>query len=182
MPPPFVARYSRLRLFLLAALGAGFVAMALYALGAFGEPHLRGSPIWAQIWGWIALLFFGTGTIVAFRRMISAGDAITMNYRGLRARQWSDDFIPWTSIVAIERRKLRSKGIPIQSFLTLELADAEKYPAKRLSRLGNLNRFWGFGDVSFNTVGTDKSFREVADALERHWQHYRGSIPASKSS
>jgi hypothetical protein len=172
MPAPFVASYSRWRTLLVAAIGAGFVTFGLWILGAFGAPHLRGSQGFRLVFGVICVLFFGLVTFDWLKKMVSASDAITIDARGVRAVQWSDKLIPWTEIVAVKRRKVSTSAFTYMRFLSLELQNGRNYPATSLFRGTRLNKMLGYGDVSFNAVGTDKSIDEVADALEEHWRYF----------
>ena len=155
----FVARASRLRLSgrLLGCLA--FVAAGLWMVGAFGPPPNPGK-VWA---GYASILVFGLVAIMGARRLIEGGDQIVVDHQGILWTQWSDRIIPWSAIRHIDR-----KSVKRQHFLCLELVDPARYPpTSLLGRFAGSNRLLGFGDIAINVGGTDRSFDELVDAVER---------------
>jgi hypothetical protein len=161
-----------LRLFLLAALSAAGVALGLWIAGVFGDPHLRGSPTARFIVGWICVAFFGFAVTVALKRMVSGGDAITVDHRGILAKQWSEDIIPWSAIIGVSRRKFYYNYLFFQTYICLELENAKNYPSSNIVRRTGLDKAMGYGDVSFNAGDSDRSIDEVADAIDQYWRYF----------
>lgn len=164
MSDAFVARNSPVRVLLLAALSAGFVAIGLWMIGAFGpEPD---APQWV---GWLSIVFFGPCTLLILARLFEPSEQLRIDREGIRWRQWSNDPIPWSAVRAIEQASVHS-----QKFLCLHLDHPERYRSKRaLGRLGGANRALGFGDIPLSVTGTDRNFRELVDAVARFAPRHR---------
>lgn len=159
MTEAFVACPSRGRLALMLLGSSAFVALGLWIAGFLGEP-----PQPDRVWlGYVAILFFGATAVVSVRRLFETDDQIVVDASGIYWSQWSDQKIPWSAIRMINRKLVKR-----QQFLCLELADAAQYPPTRLlGRLAGANRLVGFGDIAINIGGTNRSFDELVEAVER---------------
>lgn len=155
----FVARNAPVRVLLLAALAAGFVAIGLWIVGAFG-PAPDDAPRWA---GWLSIAFFGPGCVLILARLFQPSEQLRIDRDGIRWRQWSDDLIPWSAVRAIEQASVHN-----QKFLCLRLDQPERYRSTQLlGRLGGANRALGFGDIAISVTGTDRSFDDLVRAVGR---------------
>jgi hypothetical protein len=163
MPGSFVARASRWRLLLLMAGSVGFVAIGLWIIGAFGDAP-PASPMKVLFAGWVGVPFFGLCALVALRQMVTAGDLITVDHRGIKSHPFSDAFIPWHAIAAIEQRTISR-----QEFLCLTLHDPGAFrPRRHFRPLASADRSLGYGDVALSTSITDKTMEQLAEATRQH--------------
>ena len=159
MEDRFVARPAPFRILLLSLASLGFVVLGIWLAGLLGPAPKPGRE-WV---GWLSIVFFGFCFILGISRLFDRSDAIVIDQDGLFWRERSDATIPWSEIQAIERR-----GIRRQRFLCVYLKDPRLYPPTTfLGRLGNANRNMGFGDIALSATGTDRSFGELQEALQR---------------
>ncbi len=162
MPAAFVARWSRWRLALIVAAGAGFIAFLLLATGVFGpSPPM---PPLTRLLSAIVLPFFVIATAIRARCLFSAADAIRVDENGILWPQWSDQLIPWSAIQSVATARLRT-----QALVCLTLFDPDRYPAKSpLLRLGRgSSKAAGFGDIAMTTTGTDATSEQLHEAIRR---------------
>jgi hypothetical protein len=159
MEDRFVARPAPFRILLLLLGSLCFVALGIWFAGLLGAAPKPGRE-WV---GWLSILFFGFCFILGISRLFDRSDAIVVDQDGLFWRERSDATIPWSEIQAIESRAIRR-----QRFICVYLKDARLYPPTTfLGRLGNASRNMGFGDIALSTTGTNRSLRELRDALQR---------------
>jgi hypothetical protein len=159
MSERFVARNSTVRVLLLMAGAVGFMLLGIWVAGLLGPPPRPGRE-WI---GLAALLFFGLCFLLGIRRLFQGGDQIVVDRKGIFWRQWSETTIPWGAIVSFETRSIRH-----QHFVSLWLKDPSLFPSSGFGALfGGMNKGLGFGDVSINATGTDRSFAQLLDAVER---------------
>jgi hypothetical protein len=166
-PEAFVARTSPWRGGLLVVGALVFVVAGGWFAGWFGDPPYtrRISPEVAYWVGWFSVLFFGLCGLIAARRMLDGRPRIVIDARGVTARDFSDDMIPWTHIRGWSARQVvRSK------FLCLDVTEAGTFRRSGLAAMtGGANRGMGYGDVQLNVTGTDRSFAELEEAMRRFW-------------
>lgn len=159
MSERFVARNNAARLLLMAAASLGFVAAGLWIAGVFGPPPRPGRE-WI---GWVAILFFGAAGVAILRRAVDGGELIVVDRHGIFWRPQGDAPIPWTAIRALGTGTVRR-----QRFICLHLHDPDAWPPRRRNPLGALNRGLGFGDIAISATGTDRSFADLQEAVDRH--------------
>lgn len=101
--------------------------------------------------------------MIGLSQLFRSGPDIRIDERGIWWRRWSDQRIPWSAITA-----LYPASVGRTSFLFLKLADRDAYPSTRvLRKFAGLNRASGFGDIAVGVTGTDRSFAELIEAVER---------------
>jgi hypothetical protein len=156
----FVARNSPSRLALMVLGAAAFVALGLWLAGLFGPPPKPGRE-WL---GWLASVFFGFAGIVGARRLFDRSDQLVIDRNGIFWRHWSETTIPWSAIESFSRHSIRR-----QQFLSLHLKSPAMFPRSGAGGwVGNLNRGLGFGDIALTVAGTDRSFDELVEAIDRY--------------
>ncbi|HST36597.1 MAG TPA: STM3941 family protein [Allosphingosinicella sp.] len=160
MAERFVARKSIWRLGLIVGGALLFVVAGLWVAGLFGQPPRPGRE-WL---GWLCVVFFGLCALVGLRRLAGQSEQIVIDEHGVLFRQWSRETIPWSAILAYAHRSVRA-----QEFICLELEDPARFPRSTAGGfLLGLNTLLGYGDVALNVGGTDRGFRELAEAFSRH--------------
>jgi hypothetical protein len=155
--PAFIATVSRRRT---APLVLGAILFVIVGVGMLRDP--RGG-LFLTIFGWAAILFFGLAGLVGVRQLFSSGPDTRIDGQGIWWRRWSDQRIPWDAIAA-----LYPAGVGRTSLLCLTLVDRDAYPSTRvMGKFAGLNRASGFGDIAVGVTGTDRSFAELVEAVER---------------
>jgi hypothetical protein len=95
--------------------------------------------------------------------MFQSGVEIRIDPIGIWSRRWSSQTIPWAAIEHITFDKIER-----QRFACLFLRDADAFPSKTLQgRLAGANKAMGYGDITLGTTGTDVSFQELVEAIQR---------------
>jgi hypothetical protein len=156
----FVARNSPSRLALMLLAAAAFVALGLWIAGLFGPPPKPGRE-WL---GWLAAVFFGFAGIVGVRRLFDRSDQLVIDRNGIFWRHWSETTIPWSAIDSFSTHSIRR-----QHFLSLHLKSPAMFPRSGPGGfVGSLNRGLGFGDIALTVAGTDRSFDELVEAIDRY--------------
>lgn len=159
MSDRFVARNSPGRLFLLLLASLAFVLLGLWVAGVFGPPPKPGRE-WL---GWLCALFFGLAPFRLVPRLSDRSDQMVIDRNGIFWRQWSEMTIPWSAVRSVSQRSVKG-----QHFVCVHLKDASMFPrAGAGAWLAGFNRRLNFGDVALTVTGTDRSFAELAAAIER---------------
>ena len=146
-------------------LSLGLAALCLWGTEAIAPPapQSSGDGFWVTFF-WLGTFGFACCALILAGRLFDSRDQIVVDHRGILWRRRSDDPIPWQAISGIEVKSTQS--IP---FLCLWLRDPEAYRASGPAGWSDrLNRLMGFGDVSLTTIGLDRSFDELVDAVSRH--------------
>lgn len=157
----FEAYVSRWRSGLLVAGSAMFVVAGLWLIGVFGPPP--STSLKAQIAGWAGIVFFGLCGLGWSRRLFQSGLEMRIDSNGVYWRRWSDQTIPWSAIERIDMMRMRN-----QRFVGLFLKDPKAFPSSTiLGKAAGANKAMGFGDIALTPMGSDKSFDEMAAAVER---------------
>lgn len=157
---PFVARVSRAKLTGLVVLSVIMSAAAVFAVQNTSFDH---KPI-AHVAGWFGLVFFPLCGLGIARQLFRTGPVMEIGPQGLMWKRWSDETIPWSAF---------SRAEPVtvvnQQMLSLWLIDPDAWRStKLLGRLAGANKGMGYGDISLTMQGTDRSFREMVDAVRGH--------------
>ena len=159
----FEARNSRWRLALMFLGCAAFVAIGLWMVGAFGADHPQG--LMAILSGWLCTLFFAVCGVIALMRMRDADVVMRIDARGIWWKQWSDSVIPWSNISGVGIVTMHR-----QKMLGVALHDRSASRASTLlGRLASANEALVGYPVSLNVTGTDRSFDDLVEAVERFW-------------
>jgi hypothetical protein len=117
--------------------------------------------------GWLCIVFFGLGGIVALVQLVVARPRLTIDSYGITWTQRSDQPIPWSAISDIDLLKVSRSGY----FLRLWLVDADHYPpTRRPKRPGPSlsTRMYG-GDVFIQLSVLDTSAKKVMGAVDQYW-------------
>jgi hypothetical protein len=162
---PFEAYNSPWKLILLFALSLGFVATGAWMAGLFGEvPHSRRLGSTTPYWGWITIGLFGFGTTVMLKRISYSGPFLRVDERGIwKTGIPSDHFVAWSEIEKIDCIRVNRNR-----FVGISLKDRSKIASNwwRSILVGINERTTGF-QGSYTTTGTDRSFDELVEAIER---------------
>lgn len=161
----FVAYPSRWRIAVATLVAAGFVALGLWMLGAFGPPPpSRRYPAVAVVAvGWLCVAFFGLFGVFNARRMFDGNEELRIGPAGIRWTRWSDQTIPWSAVIDVTTWKYKG-----QRSIVLHLRDATRFPGKPLlALLARLNRPLTGGDIVISLTGTNRSFIDGLSAIER---------------
>jgi len=141
------------------------VVAGFWFVGWFGEPPTsrRLSAETAQFLGWVGILFFGLTTLVGGVRLLDRKPRIAVNTQGVLARDFSDETIAWSQI-----HGWSVNSVATQQFVCLQLVEPGNFRRSGMAALlGGANRGMGFADVQLNVTGTDRSFAELVDAMQR---------------
>lgn len=161
----FVARTSSGRTSLLVLASLGFVVMGLWLVGWFGQPPAtrRFSQDGAFWLGWITILFFGLTTLIGGARLFDRRPRIVVDAQGILWRDFSDQTIPWSRI-----RGWTMQDMVTTKFICLDVVDAGSFRRAGIAAIfGGANRGMGFGEAQLNVTGTDRSFSDLVDAMQR---------------
>ncbi|KHL24807.1 hypothetical protein PK98_13005 [Croceibacterium mercuriale] len=164
--PDFVARYSRGRL-MLALLACGtLVVGGLWMAEIIGQPPSseRYPKAVVVAVGWLNVLMGAIASAEIIRRLVKAGEHLSIGAAGIRCNAWASQTIPWSEIEEVKVWNLQR-----QKAIILRLHDPSRYPAKRLLASLPGNRRLTGGDIAIYMTGTDRSFSEALAAIE----HYR---------
>lgn len=117
-----------------------------------------------QIFGWFGIAFFGLGFLVIPARFLRLRrPEIVIDRRGIEVASWNCGLIGWREI-----RRVYFTRVHDNSFLTLKLADAEKF-YDRLDffhrRTAKASRALGYGDASISFAGVRPSINEAASFI-----------------
>ncbi|WP_162814935.1 STM3941 family protein [Erythrobacter aureus] len=160
----FTARSSRWRVLLLAGGALLFVVGGLWIAGVLGEAPTsrRYSADMREVIGWVSVLFFGAVFIALLKQLFDDNTLLTIDARGIRSAQWSDDTIPWSEIVNVSTWSYKGS-----TSIILHLRNPSSYPGRGLRGwLSGANRALTGGDVAIAMVSSDKSVEETLDAID----------------
>jgi hypothetical protein len=155
----FVAHASRLQALVGVSCFLPIVAAAMMNLIL-----IPGAPVPLRVVGGLLVLPFLIWFGVAARLIFMRKPVLEIDESGLLWRRWSETRIPWA---AFDRWRVKTTlGIP---FATLWLREPTAFPAASVQAVLRLaNRWLGYGDITLNAAGTDRTFEELAEALRRH--------------
>jgi hypothetical protein len=115
--------------------------------------------------GWFSVAFFGLGALAVLPRFFDRADQIIVDDKGIYLKRWFRQTIPWSEV-----KNLGVVYVRRTPLLSIELAHRDRFHWSEISRpIFALNRGLGFGDLTINTSGTDKSFDELSQAVFAHW-------------
>ena len=166
----FTAKSSLLRLTLLASGALLFVSGGLWMAGLVGEvPTSRRHPEMMDLLiGYFSILFFGGVFLVIVKLAFGHRELLALDGEGLRARQWSNDIIPWCEITGISTWTHRGS-----TSIVLHLRDPSLYPGRGLiGWLASANRRLTGGDIAVAMTASDKSVGETLDAIDFFRSNY----------
>ena len=128
------------------------------------EQFVTENPLLVGVVGLVGILLFGASTVSIARRL-SRGRAVAIEVTdsGICWRAWSDDLIAWDDIDHVE---VRRQGR--HHHLCLWLHRPTHFRSALATHGARLSKDMGFGDVAINTVGTDRRFDELVEAVRRH--------------
>ena len=131
---------------------------------ALGASMMMAGDIVLGVVGLVGILLFGASTVSIARRL-SRGRAVAIEVTdsGICWRAWSDDLIAWDDIDHVE---VRRQGR--HHHLCLWLHRPTHFRSALATHGARLSKDMGFGDVAINTVGTDRRFDELVEAVRRH--------------
>ncbi|HEX6188183.1 MAG TPA: STM3941 family protein [Pyrinomonadaceae bacterium] len=138
-----------------------------------------GTGIWMVVqgksFGWVAILFFGTGLVVSIWQIVDSRPRLIIDERGVLDRTLGVGRIAWSDIEAAYVRSISGND-----FICLELKNPEKY-AQKLSNvkraMAGANRGLGFTDFNINLSGVDARTEEVFELLMKYCQLAEDSRP-----
>lgn len=149
-----IIRNSRARHFLLLIGCMGFVGTGIWMV------------VQGKSFGWVAILFFGTGLVVSIWQIADSRPRLIIDERGVLDRTLGVGRIDWSDIQAAYVRSISGND-----FICLELKNPEKY-AQKLSNvkraMAGANRGLGFTDFNLNLSGVEASPEEVFELLMKY--------------
>ncbi|WP_423606722.1 STM3941 family protein [Sphingomonas sp. MS122] len=166
MSERFVAHVSKGKTLGLTLISVGFVAIGIWLIVNPEEAASRRLSDPAMVWGfgWLAILVFGGFAVVGVRQVFRAGPVMEIDSRGILWRRWSDQVIPWSAIVRVEKQ-----AIQYNKFLCLWLDVPEHYPGgSTLGKLSGVSKFMGGGDITLSVAGTDQGFDRLVEVVDAH--------------
>lgn len=119
---------SRKRIALLMLAALAFVALGLWLVmtddSAIRARAGLNSPLLVHGAGWASIAFFGTGLLVAVKKLVANEPGVTLGQNGLRIGVTAIDFglVPWTEISGFSRYTISG-----QHFLVIELHEPLRY-------------------------------------------------------
>jgi hypothetical protein len=137
-----------------------FVVFGLWIVGFVGSAT---KPIkWL---GLAQVALFGICGIKVFWDLLDRNEVIVVDSSGIYWRFWSDQTIPWAEV-----REVRETDTRGSQLLGLWLEHPETYRSTGL--LGHfpwMSKRLGFGDISLDNAGTNKSFDQLKKAVLAGW-------------
>lgn len=160
---PFEAHTKKLRIALLLVFCILFVATALYIVFAPGAldryPRFGGLFYIAAL---VGIPFFTLAFVVLLRMFFSSAVQVRIDGRGVYWKRWSEDVIPWSSIL-----DGWTFTVVNQHSLCLSLRDPARYPGRNplLRAAARANKGMGAGDVAITVQGLDMSHEQLMAAF-----------------
>lgn len=166
----FEAHASKGKSLLLLAGCLLFIVAGLWFLISAEHIAATSRKVWMQDpWlvrglGAVCVLFFGMCGLGYARQLGVSEPVVEVDERGILWRRWSDTRIPWSAI-----RRAGIGTMSNQQFLSLWLVAPERYRSTgMLGWLQGMNKSTGFGDITVNLAGADRSMDELIDAVAEH--------------
>lgn len=153
------------RFLALALLALGFVAVALWVIGAFGEPPRSSRyPDWlASVCGWTVIPLCGARAAMSVRTAIRPGLAIRIDRNGLYMPRVSDEVIAWADIERVGTVKFKAS-----KRLGFEVTRAREKQLRPMARYSLwFNRICHGHGVVYSFIGTDTTLQQVMTAMAR---------------
>lgn len=154
-----IIKNSRWRYFFLLFGCLGFVATGIWML------------ISGERFGWVAILFFGSGIPVAVWQIVDSRPRLVIDEQGVLDRTLGVGRIAWHEIEAAYVVSLSGND-----FICLELSNPEKYLSKlsKIKRaMASANRRLGFTDFNLNLSGVDANTAEVFELVMKFCHNSR---------
>lgn len=172
-----VVAHSPGKLVLFVLGSAAFVASGIWLLFQ-DEPLARGSVGQQQLWGYLAVAFFGLIMLVALARLFTAGrPVLTLSAAGLRDERISTDIIPWRAIASIDTWAYRGQRIIVLGLYPGEEQKLRLRPMVRWTR--RANAMLGADGLSVTASGTRIGHDELLAAITAFAGRY-GNIRGSR--
>jgi len=158
----FVATTSIRKNALLLLGCAAFVAIGIWMV----RSPLQDREIESLVGGWLSIMFFGFGGVVALAQIIVMRDRLTIDSYGITWTRRSDQTIPWSAIADID-----VLTIGHQRLVGIYLSQPAGYPPRRrlLMWTAPLNKRIYGGDVYIPTILWNVSSKQVLAAVEQYW-------------
>lgn len=139
-----------------------------------------GTGIWmvadGKPFGWVAILFFGTGLVVSIWQIADSRPRLIIDERGVLDRTLGVGRIAWSDI-----QEAYVRSIAGNDFICLELKNPAQYE-QNLSQvkraMASANRGLGFTDFNINLSGVDASTAEVFELLMKYCELAQGARPS----
>lgn len=151
-----IIKNSRWKHLLLLIGCIGFVAAGIWMV-------IKGKPF-----GWVAILFFGSGIPVSIRQIADSRPRLVIDEHGVLDRTLGVGRIPWSDIEGAYVRSISGND-----FICLELKNSDEYRQKlsKVKRaMAAANRDLGFTDFNLNLSGVDVRTEEVFELLMKYCQ------------
>lgn len=159
----FTAKSSRRRIGMMVAVCAGFVALGLWLVGAFGKAQVSryNSALSMQMAGWLCIGFFGLSGASRLPQLAKHQTILEVSAAGIRWLDWSDATIPWSEVKDVSIWTYQG-----QKAIVIKLVHPELYPGRGLRAFMNgLNRRFTNGDLVISMNPTDRTFAETYAAI-----------------
>jgi len=159
--------YSRVKLALIGALGAG----CAWGLNPFGGPRF----VIAGVPAWVDNAFFAVCVALALRNVwLLLGPAktvVTLTATGLTDRRRGPDEIPWSAIESM--RNFRVNGVGQALVLKTVAAPTE-------TALTNFGKCVGVGEINVAAGELNVGFQKFCDTAARYWAAGRHMQPPDR--
>ena len=166
MSEPLIVRASAPKVVGLTALSLALACLSLWLA-------VRGTLIHHRAIGWLGLIFFGAGGILIPIKMGSGAPVIEMTDDGFIDHRLGIGLVPWSAVKSATVREIKHNR-----FICLDLEQPELF-------LGNLSpgrrAFFqvgtkmGYGHISINCVGLDKTHERVWSFVASHARNSSGA-------
>ncbi len=159
----FVAYNSRWRVAFIFLGAAGFVALGLWMVGAFGDvpSSLRHSAGYTITIGWLCISFFGLCAVAMVKRLFDRRAQLQIGPSGIVWSPWSDKLIPWSEITDITTWSYKG-----QKAIILHLGNPDHFPGRGLAaKLAGANQKLTGGDISISLTGTNRNYESALSAI-----------------
>jgi hypothetical protein len=161
----FIARYVRGKLLLMVLICV--VGVAVFGFIAMFPETFQPPSVLTRPAGVFGATIFSLLLFVNLRESARRGAVIIIGPAGLVWRRWSEEQVPWPALRAA--RFARNRGEDVVRLWLRE--PVRSRPRSLLERVAPVNRLLGAGDMELSTTGTDRSFQEMAEAVQTFAPH-----------
>lgn len=131
-----------------------------------------------QAIGWLNIVFFGLGIIIAIRQLLDNKPRIIIDTHGIHDRTLKVGLIEWADITAASLIRIQR-----EHFIQLEFASENKY-LDRLSvghrRAAEANTFLGYNRLNINLSGVKCNASEILNIIRQESGYARNSKNSGK--
>ena len=152
----------------------GFVAIGAWMLtldaSAIESSARYGSPSFVYGLAITAIVFFGLGAVVGFKKLLDRAPGLILNREGFtdNSSGVSAGLVPWSEVVEIRQYEVQNR-----KFVSVHVVDPEKYVNRGnfLKRMANRANLKMCGTpINISSIGLKIGYDELLASFEAHFQ------------